>query len=73
MLSGEMPLRLKRLTQPHLLMQQLTMEAAVMMEREYALEAFFYEPSLAGLSRQQIQDLFDEIYEYNIQFMPGWE
>ncbi|MDY4976322.1 MAG: hypothetical protein SO147_05430 [Clostridia bacterium] len=72
-LSGEMPLRLKRLTQPHLLMQQLTMEAAVMMEREYALEAFFYEPSLAGLSRQQIQDLFDEIYEYNIQFMPGWE
>ena len=43
------------------------------LDAEYALEAFFYEPSLAGLSRQQIQDLFDEIYEYNIQFMPGWE
>lgn len=73
LMSGEMPLRLKTLTQPHILMQQLTMEAAVMMDRAYALQAFFYEPSLAGLPRQQVQDMFDEIYGYNVQFMPGWE
>lgn len=73
LISGDMPLRLKQLTMPHILMQQLMMEAAVMMERDYALETFFYEPSLRDVSRQKVQEMFDEIYEYNKEFMPGWE
>ncbi|PGT84880.1 MULTISPECIES: family 4 glycosyl hydrolase [Bacillaceae] len=69
--AGKLPLDIHNMVHRHVLNQESTLQAALTKDKQLALNTFVNEPLLT-VSREEAEELFDEMLKNTKDYLPGW-
>ncbi|MFD2213486.1 alpha-glucosidase/alpha-galactosidase [Metabacillus endolithicus] len=69
--AGRLPLDIHNMVHRHVLNQESALQAALTKDKQLALNTFVNEPLLT-VSREEAEELFDEMLKNTKDYLPGW-